>query len=71
MLTTGQRLKSYRKQYGLSRDELSELIHCHPTAIHYWEEDKRIPRSDLLYRLSVLYNVSMEYLLTGKETTER
>lgn len=67
MLTTGQRLHSLRKQHKYSREELANIIHCHPTAIHYWEDDKRIPRSDFLYELSKLYQVSMEYLLTGKD----
>lgn len=67
MQTTGQRLRTFRKKNNLTRFELAERIDCHPTAIHNWEEDKRIPRSDFLYKLSKLYGVSMEFLLTGKE----
>lgn len=66
ILTTGQRLRLLRKQHGYTQEELAEIIHCHPTTINRFEEDKRIPRSDFLYELSKLYGVSMEFILSGK-----
>ena len=68
MLTLGQRLKELRHEHHLSYEKLAELIGCHPTAIHYWEEDKRIPGTDWLIRLSRLYNVTLDFLATGKES---
>lgn len=65
MLTTGQRIKKLRQAHGYSRERLSEIINCHPTAISLWESDSRLPRADNLLRLASALDVSIVELLTG------
>lgn len=67
MITTGNRLGKLRDQRHLSREKLAELIGCHPTTINYWENDKRVPSPEFLLRLSKVYDVSIEYILVGKD----
>lgn len=41
-------LHGARLEQGLSQRQLANRIGCSPTAVWYWETDRRIPRLDRL-----------------------
>lgn len=41
-MTLGQKLKEIRKRFGLSQEQLAEIMNVSRQAITKWEYDKRI-----------------------------
>ena len=70
MGTLGNRLKSLRQEKGLSQKEVAKLIGTTDVSIGRYEMDARVPKADILNSLAKLYDVEIDYLLTGKQTKE-
>ena len=62
----GKFIKELRTDKGLSQNQLGEEIHVTRQAISNWENGKALPDSDLLRKLSELFNVSIDELLSGE-----
>ncbi|MGN0539043.1 MAG: helix-turn-helix domain-containing protein [Candidatus Fimenecus sp.] len=69
-MTLGKKLKSARKQAGLSQEQLSEKLSVSRSAVAKWETDNGIPDVDNLKILSKLLNVSIDYLLDDGEAID-
>lgn len=63
-LTTGSRIKYYRKKLNLTQSELAEKIDVGPTAISNYESDYSLPRIDVLSKMSKLFNVDIDVLIS-------
>ena len=50
--TIGDRIKSYRKEHGLSQRKLARLLGVDQTTIRDWESGKHKPIKKLLKRIS-------------------
>jgi len=59
----GQRIAYYRKRNGLSQKELAEAIGMSPTALSYYETDKREPNILVLMNLARTLNITGDTLL--------
>ena len=70
MVTLGNRLKSLRQEKGLTQKEVAKLIGTTDVSIGRYEMDARVPKADILNSLAKLYDVEIDYLLTGKENKE-
>lgn len=70
MVTLGNRLKSLRQEKGLTQKEVAKLIGTTDVSIGRYEMDARVPKADILNSLAKLYDVEIDYLLTGKQTKE-
>ena len=70
MGTLGNRLKSLRQEKGLTQKEVAKLIGTTDVSIGRYEMDARVPKADILNSLAKLYDVEIDFLLTGKEETE-
>lgn len=66
----GKFLKELRLKNNYSQTELSELIHVTRQAISNWENGKAAPDSEILIKLSELYNVSIDEILVGELSGE-
>lgn len=66
----GKFLKELRLKNNYSQTELSELIHVTRQAISNWENGKAAPDSEILIKLSELYNVSIDEILVGELSSE-
>lgn len=66
----GKFLKELRSRNNYSQTELSELIHVTRQAISNWENGKAAPDSEILIKLSELYNVSIDDILVGELSGE-
>jgi SOS regulatory protein LexA len=65
-----QRIKALRTREGLSMTKMAEMIGVSAGNISDWESQKKksIPTSKALVRISELFQVSLDWLLTGKES---
>jgi transcriptional regulator with XRE-family HTH domain len=65
--TLGRRLRLARKDKGYSQVYVSEVTGINNKTLSSYERDYSKPDIDTLARLSELYEVSLDYLITGKE----
>lgn len=63
-----ERLFALRRQAGLSQEELANLLNVTRQAVQKWEAGTSRPDMDNLVSLSEYFQVSLDYLVKGKET---
>lgn len=56
-------LKNFRKQKGLSQEELAERLHVVRQTVSKWEKGLSVPDADLLIRIAEIFEVSVSVLL--------
>lgn len=67
-MTLGEKIKTARKNAGLTQEQLAQKLTVSRPAITKWETDKGIPDVENLKAISILLNVSIDYLLNdGRE----
>lgn len=67
MQTIGDRIKQKRKELHLTQLELAEKLNVTDRAVSKWEQNDGNPDFSLLTKLSEVLNVSLDYLVAGKE----
>jgi transcriptional regulator with XRE-family HTH domain len=60
-------LYTIRKKKGYSQLKVSMDLNISREAISYYENGLRCPNLEMLVKLSEYFNVSIDYLITGKE----
>lgn len=60
-------LKEIRKQRNLNQQKVAMDLNISREALSHYENDKREPSLTLLLKMSEYFNVSINYLITGKE----
>lgn len=65
--SVGERLLLLRNKNGLTQEELAEQLDVSRQSISKWELNKTLPDVEKLIQLSVIYQVSIDYLIKGKE----
>ncbi|MDD7607780.1 MAG: helix-turn-helix transcriptional regulator [Candidatus Enterosoma sp.] len=63
----GERIKELRNKMNLTQAELAEKSGFTPQTVSNWESGSREPDIDTLVKLSSLFSVSLDYLISGKE----
>ena len=63
-------LRKIRKQKKYSQLKVAMELSISREALSYYETGKRSPDVDMLVRLSRYFNVSVDYLIFGKEFGE-
>ncbi|MGT2896024.1 helix-turn-helix domain-containing protein [Streptococcus entericus] len=58
-----ERLKTLRKEAGLTQKDMAEKFSTSQPSYQQWESGKRTPNSDSLDKLANFFNVSTDYLL--------
>lgn len=66
-LKIANRLYEYRKDRGLSQDQLAEKIGVSRQAVSKWERGEASPDTDNLIALSEIYNVTLDELIKGEK----
>ena len=61
------RITQCRKHLGLSQFQLAQQLHISPSTLGMYEQGRRTPSIDILVQLSKIFNVSLDYLITGSE----
>lgn len=69
-MTVGERIQKLRKQKGYSQEKLAEYLSVSRQAISKWEKNVCEPNIECLTRMSKLFDVNLDYLLTGEVINE-
>lgn len=67
-MNLAERLQTLRKNAAFSQEEVAELLGVSRQAVSKWESGQGNPELENLVKLSDIYHVSADYILTGKES---
>ena len=76
----GERLKEARKKRKISQTAVAKKVGVKPSTISLYESDAATPSVEILIKLALIYNISVDYLLgidqresivLGENLTER
>lgn len=62
MLCLGESIRTLRKQHHMTQEDLANKLGVSISAISKWETGKNLPDTDILYKISSLFNISMDEL---------
>ena len=62
-----ERMRALREDNDLKQSDLAKHLKCTQVCYSYYENGQRSPNLDLLMEFSNYFNVSIHYLITGKE----
>ena len=62
-----KQITDLRKKQGMSQSQLAKELNVSPSTIGMYEQGRRVPDLDTLIAMARLFNVSLDYLVTGKE----
>ena len=65
-----ERLQELRKKEGYSQEQVAEMLGLSRQAISKWESGQGKPEIDNIIKLTEIYHVSADYILTGREKEE-
>lgn len=63
----GSRIATLRKQNGMSQSFLARILHVSASAVGMYEQGRRNPSIPILIAIADLFDVSLDFLLTGSE----
>ena len=66
-LQAGIRIQRLRKNYHLTRNEMSELVGISSKFIYEIELGKKGFSASVLYKIADAFGVNCDYIMTGKE----
>ena len=61
------RIVCLRKNNGLNQLQLAQKLHISPSTIGMYEQGRRMPSIDILVKMAKVFNVSLDYIITGSE----
>lgn len=61
------RIALLRRRIGINQQQLAEKLHISPSTVGMYEQGRRTPNVDILTQMSRIFNVSLDYLITGSE----
>ena len=67
----GARIATLRRSAGWSQAELAQKLQISASAVGMYEQGRREPAVEQLVRMAALFEVSVDYLLTGKPENEQ
>ena len=62
----GARIAALRREAGWSQCELAQLLQVSPSAVGMYEQGRREPSAEILVAMARAFNVTVDYLLTGR-----
>lgn len=66
-MTFSERMISARKKTGMTQSEVAEKLNVSFQAVSLWERGESTPEISKLADISELYQISLDWLLTGKQ----
>ena len=63
-MKTGEKIKKYRKEQGLTQKALAEKLNTTPQNLAQYENGKRNPKPETLWRIANALNVDMKHLIS-------
>lgn len=68
-MSLGKRIQSYRKQRGLSQEQLASLLNVSRQALSKWEQDINVPNVEKIIEVAKKLDVSINELLGIEDET--
>lgn len=65
----GPRIAALRKSAGLSQAQLAKKLQISPSAVGMYEQGRREPSVDTLVALAEVFQITTDFLLTGRPTS--
>jgi transcriptional regulator with XRE-family HTH domain len=62
-----EKLQQFRKEKGITQEQLAEKLYVSRTAISKWESGRGYPSIESLRAISKLFSISIDDLLSGEE----
>lgn len=69
-MTIGEKIQKYRKELGMSQEELGQKLRLSRQTISFWEKDQTVPTLDNLMRLKEILGVTVDELLSTEDRTQ-
>lgn len=66
-MTIGDRIAKYRRNQGLSQEELAEKLGISRQSVSKWERNESLPEADKIPLLAQVFSITTDELLTGEE----
>ena len=66
---TGKRIKQIREKMGYNQEDFAEKLHTSRNYVSKMEIGYKAPSIDMLVEISVLADVSLDYLILGRKTS--
>lgn len=66
----GARIAALRRKAGMSQAQLGEALQVSPSTVGMYEQGRREPAAQTLVKLAEIFQVSTDFLLTGKARVE-
>ena len=70
-MTFAEKLKSIRKQAGMSQEQLAEKLGVSRQAVTKWETDTGIPDIENIMAISALFDISIDELLSNERVAKK
>ena len=70
-MTFAEKLKSIRKQAGMSQERLAEKLGVSRQAVTKWETDAGIPDIENIMTISALFDISIDELLSNEKGAKK
>ena len=70
-MTFAEKLKSIRKQAGMSQEQLAEKLGVSRQAVTKWETDAGIPDIENIMAISALFDISIDELLSSEKGAKK
>ena len=70
-MTLAEKLKSIRKQAGMSQEQLAEKLGVSRQAVTKWETDAGIPDIENVIAISALFDISIDELLSNEKGAKK
>ena len=69
-MTFAEKLRSIRKQAGMSQEKLAEKLNVSRQAVTKWETEEGIPDIENIMAISALLGISIDELLSNEKSTK-
>lgn len=63
------RISFLRKKYQMSQSEVAMILNISTSTLGMYEQGRQAPSLDILIKLARLFDVSLDFLITGHEYT--
>ena len=70
-MTLGERIYKLRTGKEMSQGDLADALEVSRQSISKWETNGSVPDLDKLVKMSAIFGLSLDELVTGKETEQQ
>ena len=70
-MTVGEKIQEYRKNLGMSQDELGQKLFVSRQTVSLWEKGQTVPTIDNLLRLKEVFGVTVDEILGSNSIIDK